>query len=151
VPGKCRRGVYKGLHYMCPHTTIYVSSFCMCVQGFALYVSSYYYMCVLIPLYMCPHTTIYVYSYYYICPHTTIYVSTYCYICVLIPLYMCPHTTIHMSIPLYMCPSTTIHMSSYYYISPHATAYVGKCLRGRARGWNIYPSIPRRPPPLKKN
>ncbi len=31
---------------MCPHTTIYVSS--------------YYYICVLILLYMCPHTTIYV-------------------------------------------------------------------------------------------
>ncbi len=34
---------------MCPHTTIYVSS--------------YYYMCVLILLYVCPHTTMYVSSY----------------------------------------------------------------------------------------
>jgi hypothetical protein len=31
------------VQYLCPHTT--------------LYVSSYYCICVLIPLYMCPHTT----------------------------------------------------------------------------------------------
>jgi hypothetical protein len=49
---------------MCPHTTIYVSSF-YCV---------------------CPHTTIYMSSYYYMCPHTTTCVSSYC--------YMCPHTAI---------------------------------------------------------
>jgi len=48
-----------------------------------LYVSSYYYICVLILLYMRPHTTIYVSSFYYIC--------------VLILLYMCPHTTIYES------------------------------------------------------
>jgi hypothetical protein len=41
--------------YMCPHTTIYVSSYD----------------------YMCPHTTIYVSSYDYMCPRTTIYVSSY--------------------------------------------------------------------------
>ena len=40
-------------NYMCPHTTIDVSS--------------YYYKCVLILLYMCPDTTTYVSSYYYIC------------------------------------------------------------------------------------
>ena len=43
---------------MCPHTTIYASSF--------YYVSSYNYICVLIQLYMCPHTTILVSSYYYV-------------------------------------------------------------------------------------
>jgi hypothetical protein len=70
------------LLYMCPHTTIYVSSYYsyahrgqalfkplyiqhICV--ILLHVSSYYYICVLILLYMCPHTTIYVSSYYYIC------------------------------------------------------------------------------------
>ena len=38
---------------MCPHTTMYVSSF--------YYVSSYCYICVLILLYMCPHTAIYMF------------------------------------------------------------------------------------------
>jgi hypothetical protein len=65
---------------MCPHTT-------MCPH-ITIYVSSYY---------ICPHTTICVSSYYYMCPHTTIYVlilqysvlillymSSYYYICVLI-------------------------------------------------------------------
>jgi hypothetical protein len=42
------------------------------VQGVrsTIYVSSYYYMCVLILLYMCPHTAIYVSTYYYLCPRT---------------------------------------------------------------------------------
>ena len=56
---------------MCPHATIYVSS---C-----------YYICVLILLYMCPHTTICVLILLYMCPQTSI--------CVLILLNMCPHTT----------------------------------------------------------
>ncbi len=62
------------LLYMCPHT--------------AMYVSSYYYVCVVILLYMsllvyfCPHTNLCVSSYYYICPHTTIYVSSYYSVCV---------------------------------------------------------------------
>jgi hypothetical protein len=85
-----------------------------------IYVSSYYYICVLILLYMCPHTTIYVSSYsllcteflgfivqqtfklnffnvrilvlLYMCPHTAIHVSLTCYVRVLILLYICPHT-----------------------------------------------------------
>jgi hypothetical protein len=40
-----------------------------------IYVSSYYYMCVLILLYMCPHTTIYVSSYYYIRVLILLYMS----------------------------------------------------------------------------
>jgi hypothetical protein len=58
---------------MCPHTAIYVSSFC----------------------YMCPHTAVcvlillYVSSYCYMCPHTAIYVSSYC--------YMCPHTALFLA------------------------------------------------------
>ncbi len=79
------------LPYMCPHTTICVSS--------------YYCICDLILVYMCPHTTayaslqratfglsvlrsskspqymclilLYMSSYYYMCPHTTAYVSSY--------------------------------------------------------------------------
>ena len=72
------RRAYVSSYYehMCPHTTMYVSS--------------YYYMCVLIPLLMCPHTTM-----YYVCLHTTIY-----YVCVFILLcttmyYVCLHTTIY--------------------------------------------------------
>ena len=73
---------------MCPHT--------------AIYVSLYYYICVLILLHMCPHAAIYVSSYYYrpdalaaaaaaagIKTNTT----RYYYICVLMLLYMCPHIT----------------------------------------------------------
>jgi hypothetical protein len=102
--------------YMCPHTTIYVSS--------------YYYICVLILLYMCPHmcphTTIYVSSYYYMCPRTTKQAgpvdlpTNENYICVLILLYMCPRTTKQagpVDLPTnenYTCPHTTIYVSSYY-------------------------------------
>ncbi len=71
------------LLYMCPHATIYVSS--------------YYYVCVLILLYMCPHTIM--------C------VSSYCYICVLILLYVCPHSAIYVlstsSITLLYCYTLT--------------------------------------------
>jgi hypothetical protein len=135
---------------MCPHTTIYVSSYC--------------YICVLILLYMCPHTAIYVSSYFYICvlillymcPHTEnlepafgslqvpptsaiclLYVSSYYNICVLILLYMCPHTAIYVSSYCYICvlilrtsctrillcirPHTTIYVSSYS--EPRALVY----------------------------
>jgi hypothetical protein len=54
---------------MCPHTAMYVSSYC--------------YVCVLILLCMCPHTSM--------------YVSSYCYVCVLILLYICPNTAIYVS------------------------------------------------------
>jgi hypothetical protein len=123
--------------YMCPHTSIYVSS--------------YLYICVRMPLYMCPHTSTYVSSYLeplhvssylysvliplYIpvdmCPHTSIYVSSYLYICVLILLYMCPHTSIYVSsylyicvlIPLHMCPHTSTYVSSY--LEPlHVSSYL---------------------------
>jgi serine/threonine protein kinase len=50
---------------MCPHTTIYVSSYyCMCPHTI---------VCVLILLYMCPHTIVYVSSYYYICVLTDVW------------------------------------------------------------------------------
>jgi hypothetical protein len=128
------------LLYMCPHTAIYVSSYC--------------YICVLILLYMCPHTTIYVLhvsSYYYIC--ATYVSSCYC---------MCPHTTIHAmcSHPtrcgslnlLYMCPHAGREAESlymyvptpiyvfYYYIcvlrsSSITTIYVSS---GRQRGFPYY-------------
>ena len=61
------------LLYMCPHTIMYVSS--------------YYYTCVLILLYTCPHTIM--------CPHTTVYVSSDC--------NMCPHPIICVLILLCAC------------------------------------------------
>ena len=49
--------------YMCPQTTVYVSSFyyiyVLIGVLIPLYVSSYHYIRVLILLYMCPHSTIY--------------------------------------------------------------------------------------------
>jgi hypothetical protein len=84
---------------MCPHATIRVSSY---------YVSSCYYICVLMLLYMCPHTTIHVSSYYYICALI--------HLCVLILLYMCPHTPIYVSSFYYICPHTIymlLYVSSY--------------------------------------
>jgi hypothetical protein len=44
---------------------------------------------------MCPHTPIYVSSYYYVCVLIlcVVWERGDCYICVLILLYMCPHTT----------------------------------------------------------
>ena len=97
--------------YMCPRTTIYVSS--------------YYYISVLILLYMCPHTPIYVSSSYYICVLTLFleplrtpsprefFQVWLVYVCVRIPLHMCPHTT--------------IIVSSYYDVCPHTTTYVSSC------------------------
>jgi hypothetical protein len=51
--------------YVCPHTTIYLSS--------------YDYMCVRIPLHMCPYTAMYIYS-SAICVRIPLYVSSYCHI-----------------------------------------------------------------------
>jgi hypothetical protein len=57
--GCCLQSCSSYYYYMCPHTTMYVSS--------------YHYICVRIPLYMCPHTTIYVSSYHYICVRIPLY------------------------------------------------------------------------------
>jgi hypothetical protein len=98
------------LLYMCPHTTICVSSYC--------------YMCVLILLYVCPHTAVCVSSYCCVCvllllcmrPHTGIYVSSYCYMSIILKLLcMCP-PAIYLS--TYYC---AIYLSSYYYMCPHTT------------------------------
>jgi hypothetical protein len=102
--------------YMCPHTTMYVSSYyyvpsatariCSCrLTGphTTMYVSSYYCICVLILLYMCPHTTIYVSSYYYMCPHTTTHVSSYYYVPsarILVLVYISVDTQQHLPRPL---------------------------------------------------
>ena len=70
---------------MCPHTTTYVSSS--------------YYICVLMLVYM--STTIYVSSYYYMCPHTTLYVSSSYYICVLMLLYLSDTATLNTNMHFY--------------------------------------------------
>ncbi len=85
---------------MCPPTAIYVSSYYyVCVLRYAerrraaAYCYTYYYifvlllLCVLILLYMCPRTAI--------------SVSSYCYICVLIRIYLLIH--IYLRIPPHMC------------------------------------------------
>jgi hypothetical protein len=78
---------------MCPHTTIYVSS--------------YYSTCVLILLYICPHTAIYVSSYYSVCVLILLYVSAYYYVCVLIPQYVSASYFICVLVLPYTCPHTT--------------------------------------------
>ncbi len=90
-----------------------------------MYVSSYYYICVLILLYMCPHTADVcwrlltyegVSGALQVCPHTTIYVSSYCYICVLILLCMCPHTADVCWCMLTYADVCVAGVSSYYYV-----------------------------------
>jgi hypothetical protein len=56
-------------------------------------------MCVLILLYMCPRTAIYVSSYYYICVPILVYMGRHTtFMCVLMLLYMCPHTLLYIGI-----------------------------------------------------
>ena len=116
---------------------------CLLAAGTAIYLSSYYYLSVLILLYnriyLCSpaatcllaagtDTLVYLSSYYYVsvltilyvfphttvfCPHTAVCLSSYYYISALIL-----HTTI------YNCPHTSICLSSYYYICPHTTIYL---------------------------
>jgi hypothetical protein len=64
--------------YMCPHTSIYVSSCHYMCPHTAKYVP------VRTRIAQTPHTSMY--------PHTTIYVSSYLHIRVLMPQYMCSHT-----------------------------------------------------------
>jgi hypothetical protein len=112
---------------MCPHTTIYVSSYFNMRPHTTTFVSSYYYIC--------PHTTICVLILLRMCPHTTIYAHSHTTICVLILLYMCliilfVRLLMYILIPLYMRPQATIYVSSYYYICPHTTfsSYYDICI-----------------------
>ena len=132
--GKRRRlgiGRRQSLILMCPHTTIYVSSYyyiCVMCPHTAMYVSSVndgvlalgddslILMCVLILL--CPHTTVHVSSYYYKCvlskrrrlgigrPQSLILM------CVIIRLYVSSYYYTCVIILLYTCPHTTIYVSS---------------------------------------
>ena len=118
----------------------------------AIYVSSCYYICVLILIYVssyyyvCPHSTICVLMLLHMSPHTTIYMSSYCDICVLILLStrrrrVCSPTLLS---PRYYLLSTT-----YYYLlatticsptllSPLATIYSLLAGGAAARQPNIY-------------
>jgi hypothetical protein len=65
---------------------------------------------------------VYVSSYYYICLHTTEYVSLYYSVC---PHYydMLPHTTICVLMLLCVCPHTTMCVSSYYCTAIYMSSY----------------------------
>jgi hypothetical protein len=82
------------------------------------YVSSYYYICVLIPLNFS--------SYYYICPHTTVCLSSYYYICVLILLHVCPQTlpVLSPTKTLLVRECTAICVLKLLYTCPHPTVCV---------------------------
>ena len=71
---------------MCPHTTIYVSS--------------YYYSVLILP-HVCPHTTMYV------CPHTTTCVSSYYYVAYLTLPHLTPYTSTCVLSLVHMCPQTS--------------------------------------------
>ena len=111
------------LLYMCPCNTRCVL---ILLHNMCKHLTSDCDMCVLVMLYVCPHTTTYVSSYYYICvlvllrvssySYTTsastlrLHVSSYYYICVLALLYVSSLVLLHV------CPHTpTTRMSSYSY------------------------------------
>ena len=91
-----------------------MSSYCNICFHTALYVSSCYYMCVLILVHICPQSTMYVSSYYDICPYPAIcllvldmqtatprnihLLCTYMYY-----VYICPHTAICVLIEVPPC------------------------------------------------
>ena len=133
------------LLYMCPHTTIYVSSFIgrrqvlhasrMCPDT-TTHVSWYYYICVLIHTtyyYTCVfiHTT---YSYIWVLIHTTyyyIYMSSF----ILYTSRMCPHTTIHVSSFILHTPiyGSSFMLHTTIYMCPHSY-YSGRWQRLHASG-----------------
>jgi hypothetical protein len=120
--------------YMCPHTTIYVSSYYYIFwMPWARLLCRY--KCVRMLLYICPHTTVYVSSYYHIfwmslarllcrykCVrillyiyrvHASVRVSSYVYTTVIS---MCQHTTVYIyaSVLVYIC--CHMNMSSCVYV-----------------------------------
>jgi hypothetical protein len=120
------------LLYMCPHATIYVSSYhCICVL-ILLYILQkllrmlQVLLCVLMPVLLCISL-----------PHTPIYLAAaYQYICVLMPVLLCislPHTPPTYLAPSYhytyvlilLCVLILLYVSSYYYMCPRLEC----CLR----------------------
>ena len=92
---------------MCPHTTIYVSSY---------YVSSFLDLTQIVPLLPALSTELHIRDYAYPV-YSYICVPSYCYICVLILLDMFPHTPRYVS-------SYSIYVFSYCFICPHTPMYV---------------------------
>ena len=128
---------------MCPHTTIYVSSYYYtCVR---ILLCVFILLCVLIlhinhsncAALTCPSParlfffTLCVSSYYdcyiyvlmllYMCPHTPVYVSSCYYIGVVLLLYMCPYTAIHVSSSYDVC--VLILLCVCVSMCPHTTRY----------------------------
>ncbi len=104
--GSCICVIYYYTAIYVSSTTIYVSSYYNMSPHTTIYVSSCYYVCVLMLLYMRPHTAMYASSYYYTC----------------------------VRILLYMCPYTTIYVSSYYYVcSPAAREPADREIPGEGR------------------
>ena len=128
---------------MCPHNTLYVSSYYSICVLILLYVSayysvsSYYFIWLLIlhttigglhqrgtALYLrdiLPHTPVYRHydarrqAQHEAGCHTAMYVSSYCYVCVLMLLYMWPHTAVHVSSCCYVCGLILLCVSSCCY------------------------------------
>ena len=118
--------------YMCPHTAIYVSSYCSTWP-------SYCYICVLMLLCVCPHADIYVCTCCCICDlillcmcaHKAIYVSSCCYMCVLILRYMFVRIQVPASHYSFdsrdkMPPALYefVNQESKVYMCPHTAIYV---------------------------
>jgi hypothetical protein len=121
------------------------------LAGTTIYVSSYYYICVLVLLCMCPHTTMCVLilveihartcrststtsprRYYYMCVLILLYVSSYYYMCPLTTTFvsflagtsMCPHTNMCPHIP-HVSRDTRSHLQKYvYHVAAQVLLYV---------------------------
>jgi hypothetical protein len=87
---------------ICPHTTIFVSSYC--------------YICVLVLLYMCLHITM--------CPHTFMYVSSGHFACQLPEGATCGQE-LQVQVPrcVYVCVCVCVHQELYVFV------YVCVCVR----------------------
>ena len=96
---KHRRGKKPPALLLCPHATIYVSSYYFVCPHTTTYVSAYYFMC--------PHTTIYVSKYYYICVLILLYVSAYYYIC-----YICAIRAKRLGSPMWHHPPITLRKAT---------------------------------------
>jgi hypothetical protein len=104
--------------YMCPDSNVYMSlGYCMCPHT-TLYLSSYDNIFVRLLLYVCPHTTLYLPAYSSACVLALLYVSAYCST-------LCPHNAPYASTycnracnsyNLWMCPCTSVCVRILLYI-----------------------------------
>jgi len=125
---------------MCPHTAIYVSSYyCIRVQAMP-----YYCICVFVLLYTCPRTTMCVSSYCYICALIPLYTrlvrirmraqayGSGCLLCnrhtTAYELMQCWHSTSTPCAYYYIGVLVLLYVSSYYYACPRTAIYVSSYL-----------------------